>query len=316
MTNRAERGALIALLEDRPAGATWRQLTDDIAERGSALAVYHRYVEPDLFDSEDTAAGRIERAAVEIDRWEAQGIGVHTVHDDTFPPQLRDVLHMPPVVFTRGTRARDERAVAIVGSRQASSEGLAIADRLAIGLAGHGFTIVSGGAAGIDSAAHEAALREGARTVAVIGTGVCKYYPPENRDLHDRIAETGMVLSQFLPDAPPTKTSFPCATRSCPAMSPRRSSWKPVNAAARGSRHATPSNTAARCYWSSRSSKRTPGHRPCGTSQASISSPTWPMSSLFWKRPTTPTTRCAGCWIRWPPDTPRTMDTRTCDGLP
>jgi DNA processing protein len=209
MTNRAERGALIALLEDRPAGATWRQLTDDVAECGSALTVYGRYVEPDLFGSEDTATERIERAAAEIDRWEAQGIGVHTLLDDTFPPQLRDVLHMPPVVFTRGTLARDDRAVAIVGSRQASSEGLTVADRLATGLAGHGFTIVSGGAAGIDSAAHQAALREGARTVAVIGTGVGKYYPPENRDLHDRIAETGMVLSQFLPDAPPTKTSFP-----------------------------------------------------------------------------------------------------------
>lgn len=209
MTNRAERGALIALLEDRPAGATWRQLADDVAECGSALAVYNRYVEPDLFGSEDAAAERLERAAAEIDSWEAQGIGVHTLLDDTFPPQLRDVLHMPPVVFTRGILARDDRAVAIVGSRQASSEGLTIADRLVTGLAGHGFTIVSGGAAGIDSAAHQAALREGARTVAVIGTGVRNYYPPENRDLHDRIAETGMVLSQFMPDAPPTKTSFP-----------------------------------------------------------------------------------------------------------
>lgn len=208
MVSRAERGALLALLQDRPGGASWRQLTVEVGDCGSAVAVYDGRT-TNLLTGPDANAERFEQAALQIEKWEADGIGVHTLLDPTFPAQLRDVLHMPPVVFTRGALEPDHRAVAIVGSRKASADGLRNADRLATGLAERGFTIVSGGAAGIDSAAHEAALRAGARTVAVIGTGVRRYYPAENRDLHDRIAATGMVLSQFLPDSPPTKGSFP-----------------------------------------------------------------------------------------------------------
>lgn len=209
MTSRAERGALIALLQDRPRDATWRQITDEVADCGSAVDVYAKLHSADLFTSADGHAKRFDEAADEIAGWEDGGIGVHTLLDDTYPQQLRDVLHMPPVVFTRGTLADDSRAVAIVGSRKATDNGLAVASRLATGLGERGFTIVSGGAAGIDSAAHQAALDAGARTVAVIGTGVKNYYPADNRKLHDRIADEGMVLSQFWPDAPPTRQTFP-----------------------------------------------------------------------------------------------------------
>ena len=209
MAERSERGALVALLQDRPNGATWRQLTDEVAERGSAVAVYCDLVAQDLFAGGNAHTHRFDEATELIGQWEADGIGVHTLFDDTFPIQLRDVLHMPPLVFTRGTIEPDIRAVAVVGSRKASAAGLHNAARLATGLGERGFTIVSGGAAGIDAAAHEAALAAGVRTVAVIGTGVRQYYPAENRGLHDRIAATGMILSQFLPDASPTKASFP-----------------------------------------------------------------------------------------------------------
>jgi len=209
MTSRAERGALIALLQDRPGDATWRAITDAVGDCGSAIEVYEHLVTEDLFSGAGTHGARFERAEREIEQWEADGIGVHTVLDDSYPSQLRDVLHMPPVVFTRGIVAPDNRAVAIVGSRKASDEGLTIASRLATGLGKHGYTIVSGGAAGIDAAAHTAALAAGARTVAVIGTGVRKYYPAENRELHDRVASHGMVLSQFWPDSSPTRQSFP-----------------------------------------------------------------------------------------------------------
>jgi DNA processing protein len=208
MTSRTERGALIALLRDRPAGVSWRQITDDVGDCGSAVEVYQRYV-ADLFTGPDAHQDRFEDGAREIDGWEADGIGVHTCLEESYPSQLRDVLHMPPVVFTRGTWAADTNAVAIVGSRKATAEGVRNASRLAAGLGERGFTIVSGGAAGIDAAAHTAALEAGARTVAVIGTGVRQYYPKENRGLHDRVAENGMVLSQFWPDAGPTKQSFP-----------------------------------------------------------------------------------------------------------
>jgi DNA processing protein len=208
MTSWIERGALIALLQDRPGGVTWRQIADDVGDTGSAVDVF-RQLTGDLFTEEDTHLDRCEQGAREIDQWEADGIGVRTLLDESYPRQLRDVLHMPPVVFSRGETAPDTNAVAIVGSRRASTEGLNTASRLAVGLGEHGYTVVSGGAAGIDAAAHTAALGAGARTVAVIGTGVRRYYPPENRDLHERIARSGMILSQFWPDAGPTPKTFP-----------------------------------------------------------------------------------------------------------
>ncbi|WP_019816508.1 DNA-processing protein DprA [Saccharomonospora saliphila] len=211
MTSRTERGALVALLEDRPSGVTWRQIADDVGDEGSAVQVYRRLFSPDLFTPSDSLGSRFEKAAQQIDGWQAEGLGVHTLLDATYPRQLRDVLHMPPIVFTRGTLADDgdRRAVAIVGSRRPSRNGVAIASRLAAGLGERGFTIVSGGAAGIDSAAHSAALAADARTVAVVGTGIRRCYPPENRDLFDRVAASGMILSQFWPDAPPSKHTFP-----------------------------------------------------------------------------------------------------------
>ena len=116
---------------------------------------------------------------------------------------------MPPIVFTRGRVEPDTQSVAIVGSRAASRQGVNIAASLARGLSERGYTIVSGGARGIDAAAHEAALAVGGRTVAVLGTGVRVYFPTENRELHDRIAREGLVLSQFWPDEDGSKTSFP-----------------------------------------------------------------------------------------------------------
>lgn len=208
-TARDERSAMVALLEDRPRGLTWRQIADQVAECGSAEKVLEYLVPSDLF-AEDHRV-RLDRAAADIAGWEKSGIGVHTLLDDSYPAQLRDVLHMPPIVFTVGVRAtdHDSRAVAIVGSRKASPEGLRRACRLATELGREGYTIVSGAAEGIDAASHTAALDTGARTVAVLGTGVRRYYPARNRDLQDRIAAAGMLLSQFWPDAPPTQYNFP-----------------------------------------------------------------------------------------------------------
>lgn len=118
MTSRSERGALVALLQDRPGGATWRAITTEVGECDSAVRVFDRLAATDLFSDHDATIVRFEAAAREIDGWEAEGIGVHTMLDDSYPAQLRDVLHMPPIVFTRGTLAEDTRAVAIVGSRE------------------------------------------------------------------------------------------------------------------------------------------------------------------------------------------------------
>jgi DNA processing protein len=134
-----------------------------------------------------------------------------TVLDEIYPTNLRLVYNRPPFLFVRGElEAQDERAVAIVGTRQASPAGSEQAQRLARELAGNGVTVLSGLALGIDTAAHTAALEVGGRTVAVVGTGIQRTYPAANRALADRIvAGGGAIVSQFWPDAPPAKWSFP-----------------------------------------------------------------------------------------------------------
>ena len=116
----------------------------------------------------------------------------------------------PPVLFTRGTAdERDGTSVAVVGTRQPTPQGIHQARQIAAGLAANGIPVISGLAAGIDTAAHTAALAAGGRTVAVIGTGIDRTYPAQNAALQEEIAAKGMVISQFLPGSPPTKASFP-----------------------------------------------------------------------------------------------------------
>ena len=154
------------------------------------------------------SAGDLSAAARDLAAWRCAGIGVHTVLDDSYPDRLRDVPSLPPVLFTRGLVRPDDHAVAIVGARHASSLGLAFASDLSTALVGLGVTVVSGLAAGIDTAAHAAALASGGRTVAVLGTGVERCYPPANRDLQTEIARRGLLLSQFWPDTPPREHNF------------------------------------------------------------------------------------------------------------
>jgi DNA processing protein len=97
----------------------------------------------------------------------------------------------------------------VIGSRQASSAGIGRARVAVEELVDAGYTVVSGLAAGVDTAAHNAALERGGRTVAVIGTGLERAYPPQNALLQRTIAETGAVVSQFLPDAGPERPHFP-----------------------------------------------------------------------------------------------------------
>lgn len=204
-----ERAALVALLR-RP-GARWSETALDIQETGSAAAVLRRTAsQPNtLFADDAPVDGLVAAAAAEIAGWEAEGIGVHAFFDDLYPSQLRGIREMPPLLFTRGDLRVDDRAVAVVGSRRASEEGLRISRAIATSLAARGVTVASGLAKGIDTAAHTATLEAGGRTVGVIGTGVKRHYPAGNRQLQQRIAQVGLVISQFWPDAAPTKQSFP-----------------------------------------------------------------------------------------------------------
>ncbi|MHB9110095.1 MAG: DNA-processing protein DprA [Armatimonadota bacterium] len=152
--------------------------------------------------------------AGELERLERLGIRVIGLHDDAYPARLRTIYDPPAVLFVKGTLLpEDSRAIAIVGSRRASPYGRHVAAELAAGLAGHGFTVVSGLALGADAAAHEGTLRAGGRTLAVLGGGVDIIYPPEHAGLYGRIAASGAVISEAPPGAPSTKSSFPIRNR-------------------------------------------------------------------------------------------------------
>jgi DNA processing protein len=203
-----EQAALVALLRKRPDRTTWSQITTEVQFRQSALALWRESRPADLFD-DGTEAPELIDVAADIQTWSVRELGMLTYRDDDYPAQLREIREMPPVLFHKGTLVPGEVGVSVVGSRRASARGLEVARSVATGLVERGITVISGLASGIDTAAHVAALEAGGRTVAVIGTGIDRYYPAGNRDLQDRIAADGLLLSQFWPGAPPTKHSFP-----------------------------------------------------------------------------------------------------------
>ncbi|SRR6056297_152623 len=131
-----------------------------------------------------------------------------------YPRQLCDLEDAPQLLFARGKmERRDELAVGIVGTRHATPYGLKQTERIAYGLARAGVTVVSGLARGIDSAAHQGALDAGGRTIAVLGGGLGKLYPPENVGLAKAIVADGAVLSEYRPNASPRGGMFPQRNR-------------------------------------------------------------------------------------------------------
>src|SRR6185503_2013976 len=127
---------------------------------------------------------------------------------------LRQIYDPPIVLYVKGgLTARDKNAVAMVGSRQTTHYGLEAARKLAYQLAYLGVSVVSGGARGIDTAAHQGALSAKGRTIAVLGTGINIVFPSENAALFERIAENGAVLTQFPFNRCADKQSFPIRNR-------------------------------------------------------------------------------------------------------
>ena len=206
-SGRQEQAALVALLQARPAGMRWAEITADVLEVGSALELWHRAV-PAALMSLPGQPDALEAAADQIGVWADRGWALVTILDGNYPARLRGIHQAPPVLFARGSLLGDDSAVSVVGSRKASDRGLAIAAGVARELASRKVTVVAGLALGIDAAAHRATLAAGGRTVAIIGTGINRAYPAENRDLQEEIAARGLLLSQFWPDAPPQKHNF------------------------------------------------------------------------------------------------------------
>ena len=131
-----------------------------------------------------------------------------------YPPLLAEIADPPDCIWTRGHHTLLTRtAVAVVGARGASRDGLAMAAQIAGDLARTGVVVVSGLARGIDSAAHTGALDAGGTTIAVLGTGIDRVYPAENRDLHERIAARGLLVTEFPPGTNPDVFHFPRRNR-------------------------------------------------------------------------------------------------------
>lgn len=139
---------------------------------------------------------------------------------ESYPQLLQRIDDPPLVLFHQGQfAAEDSLAIAIVGSRHATSYGLKQAEKLARGLSLAGFTIVSGLARGIDQAAHRGALEAGGRTIAVLGSGLLNIYPPEHGDLANQVRKQGVLVSEFEPFHAPKSGSFPQRNRIISGMS-------------------------------------------------------------------------------------------------
>ncbi len=148
-----------------------------------------------------------------------EGIDIVTFSDDNYPPLLRHIPDPPPFLYVFGQLFPEKNNLAVVGSRNPTSYGISGARQISKDLAAMGFTIISGMARGIDTAAHEGALMGNGRTIAVLGSGLLCIYPPENKSLFYRIAEQGAVISEFPLNAKPEPHHFPVRNRIISGMS-------------------------------------------------------------------------------------------------
>ena len=152
----------------------------------------------------------LSQAREDVDNWLSQGMGLVSVLADQYPARLRDVREAPALLYYQGDLTPADQGVCIFGSRDADDDALRVADYVARAAVEAGLTVVSGLAAGIDTAAHTAALDAGGRTVAVMGTGLERTYPATNKNLRERIvANRGLVMTQFEPNASVKPANFP-----------------------------------------------------------------------------------------------------------
>ena len=152
--------------------------------------------------------------SAELKRIADSGCRIVTQADPTYPELLRQIYDPPIVLYVKGELSlKDKNSVAMVGSRMTTHYGIEAARRLAYQLAHLGVTVVSGGARGIDTAAHQGALAGKGRTIAVLGTGINLVTPPENAKLFEQIAANGALITQFPFNRPADKQSFPIRNR-------------------------------------------------------------------------------------------------------
>jgi DNA processing protein len=154
----------------------------------------------------------------EMEKLAGLGIELATLGAPNYPERLGQIDNPPPLLYIRGSlMPQDNLALAVVGTRQATGYGRSATANICAELAGQGVTIVSGLAKGIDTIAHEAALKAGGQTLAVLGSGVDVIYPPENRQLAARITDpnepNGALISEYAPGTQPEAVNFPPRNR-------------------------------------------------------------------------------------------------------
>lgn len=184
---RTELGAYEALWLEK--GATFKTLAEKFAG------------DPEALPSDFVAAQAADQCAAEVlKKLKQAGVhqfGVRINHAGDYPLKLRDARHPVELLYYRGGwEITETRCMAVVGSREASEDGIRRAARLARELVERGFTVVSGLAKGVDSAAHRAAIARGGRTIAVVGTPLGVGYPKENLELQEEIAREHLLISQ------------------------------------------------------------------------------------------------------------------------
>ncbi len=150
----------------------------------------------------------------EIELIKKYNVDIVTVDEARYPENLKHIYNPPPVLYVKGNLIpEDYYNIAIVGSRRASLYGRETAEKLARQLSASGFTVTSGMARGIDTSAHTGVLKVAGRTIAVLGCGINIVYPPENKNLMDKIADSGAVISEFPINTTPQRYNFPIRNR-------------------------------------------------------------------------------------------------------
>jgi DNA processing protein len=150
----------------------------------------------------------------ELSKLEKLNAEIITVWDDSYPKILKNIYDPPLILQIKGGLLEvDDYSIAMVGTRMPTNYGKVQAERIATGLAEQNITVVSGMARGIDSISHSAALKQGGRTISIIGSGLDVIYPPENHKLFDKISESGAVVSEFNLGTKPDAVNFPKRNR-------------------------------------------------------------------------------------------------------
>ena len=204
-----------------------------------------------MVKSSEDWADACDRANTEYRAALAAGARLTTVLDQDYPINLRFVHNLPPFLFYRGhlDTDGDARSVAVVGTRSATPEGLDRAGRMAQLLTQLGITVTSGLALGIDTAAHRATLEAGGKTIAVLGNGITRVSPTQNRDLADRIVSSGgLIVSQFFPTAHAARWTFGKRNEVTSGISQGTVVIEASRTSVRKCKHASPTNTERQCF--------------------------------------------------------------------